>query len=34
MYEESLKDYIYHNGDDCVLSYENLYEFIISLDLK
>ncbi len=34
MYEESLKDYIYHNGDDCVLSYENLYEFIISLDFK
>lgn len=34
MYEESLKDYIYYNGDDCVLSYEDLYEFIISLDLK
>ena len=34
MYEESLKDYIYYNGDDCVLSYEDFYEFIISLDLK
>lgn len=34
MYEESLKDYIYYNGDDCALSYEDIYEFIISLDLK
>lgn len=34
MYDEGLKDYIYYNGDDCVLSYEDFYEFIISLDLK
>lgn len=34
MYEESLKDYIYYNDDDCVLSYEDFYEFIISLDLE
>lgn len=34
MYDVGLKDYIYYNGDDCVLSYEDFYEFIISLDLK
>lgn len=34
MYNEGLKDFIYYNGDDCVLSYEDFYEFIVSLDLK